>query len=180
MGTEEGGAGCWASQVQPNLRATHWGCASWRKPTCSAPPTSPWRRSMAARASASASGCWRRTNLRYSEAGMSVTVKESHPRRARRLVEQRGQEASLRLPQREAPRQPQREPQRPGVSLCPELDGANGMDLPKTMDQTRRPAGTDCRAGEPQGARGAGRRSRWMPAPTAPRVADSAYRPAAR
>lgn len=111
---------------------------------------------------------------------MSVTVKEIHPRRAWRLVEQQGQEASLGLPQREAARQPQRERQRPGVSLCPELDGANGMDFPKTMDQTRRPAGTDCRADEPQGARGAGRRPRWMPAPTALRVADFAYHPAAR
>jgi hypothetical protein len=107
-------------------------------------------------------------------------AQRSHPRRVRRLMEQRGQKASLRLPQREAPRQPQRERQPPGVSLCPELDGANGMDLPKTMDQTRRPTGTGCRAGEPQDARGAGRRQRWMPAPTALRVADFAYHPAAR
>jgi hypothetical protein len=150
--------------------------AGCRRPTCSAPANSRWRRSTAARASVSGSGCWRRSSFRYSGAGMSVTVKESHSHRARRLVEQRGQEPSLRLPQREAPRQPQREL---GVSLCPELDGANGMDLPRTMDQTRRPAGTACRAGEPQGARGAGRRERPMPAPTAPRVAASVcHRPA--
>ena len=72
-------------------------------------------------------------------------------------------------------------------AVCVRIAGGPGplpealkADQRTSMDQTRRPAGTVCRAGEPQGARGAGRRPRRMPAPTAPRVADSAYRPAAR
>ncbi len=65
----------------------------------------------------------------------------------------------------------------PGPGALPdglkaELLRAKGLDLPKTMDQTRHPAGAACRGGELQGARGAGRRTARMPAPTAPRVAD--------
>lgn len=121
-------------------------------------------------------GSARRVDYRevLSEADLGVFAKVRELRRS--IAESEGV-LQYAVFTREVPRQPQREP---GISLCPELDGGNGMDLPKTMDQTRRPAGTDCRAGEPQGARGAGRRPRWMPAPTAPRVADSAYRPAAR
>lgn len=58
-------------------------------------------------------------------------------------------------------------------ALCVSLAGAAGMDVPKTMDQTRHPAGAACRGGELQGARSAGRRNGQQPTPTALRAADS-------
>jgi hypothetical protein len=107
---------------------------------------------------------------------MPVDVKKSRARRARRFLEQRAQEAPLCLPQPEAPRQSQRQP---GLSLLPELDGFGGLDGQPLMDQTARPAGAACSAGEPQGARGASRRGR-QPPPSTPRVAASACMPPQR
>jgi hypothetical protein len=61
----------------------------------------------------------RQTDPAMSEWKQKVAEQRFRPRRARRLVEQRGQEGPLCLPQRQPPRQPQRQHRFP---VCPQLD----------------------------------------------------------
>ena len=98
---------------------------------------------------------------------MSVELRESPARRARRVVDQQPAQAACCLPQRQAPRQAQRQP---GLPLLPELDGRAGLDGLANHG----PDGASCRRlrppGEPQGAWGVGR-GRPDGAPKAPQVA---------
>ena len=100
---------------------------------------------------------------------MPVELRKSPARRARRVVEQPPAQAACCLPQRQAPRQAQRQP---GLPLLPELDGRAGLD----GSADHGPDGASCRwrqsAGEPQGARGVGRGGPDG-APKAPRAAAS-------
>lgn len=99
---------------------------------------------------------------------MRFMNKAGRARRAGRHVEQRVAQRALRVPQREATRQSQRQSRLPP---CPERDGATGPQWPRTMDQKPRPASAASGAGEPQGARRVGRQG-GGPAPTALRAAD--------
>ena len=96
---------------------------------------------------------------------------------ARRRLDQQRQQRPLGPAQLQPPGQ--REPQHRVPSL-PELDGRRGVDAPRCMDQTRRPArrGPGCgfgrarvAAGKPQGTRGAGRPGSGCARPNALRAA---------
>ena len=82
---------------------------------------------------------WRRAVCRFSrfsDADFGDT-QEPEPRHARRLVGQHRQEVPFRLPEQEAPAQPQQEPGLPGPALAPRH---GGVDAPPDDACSRAPA----------------------------------------
>ncbi len=77
---------------------------------------------------------WRRVVCQFSRFG---DTPEPEPRHARRLLEQHRQEVPIRLPQQEAPAQPQQEPGLPSPAGPPRHDG---VDSPPDDACSRAPA----------------------------------------
>jgi len=102
---------------------------------------------------------------------MRITHRQavSAARHARRLLERQRQEGAVGQPQRERPRQRERQP---GFPFLPELFALPVVDAARSMDQITRPVRCGgCRSDKPQGARGVARFGRGCLESTAPRVA---------